>query len=62
MKRYIKQIQDAKGGIAMSVKKKIKKSVKRTVKAGKKAAWIAAFTTVAMVACPIVMAHANDDD
>lgn len=37
IKSYIRQIQYAKGGISMSVKR-IKKNIKKTAKAGKKVA------------------------
>lgn len=62
IKSYIRQIQYAKGGISMSVKR-IKKNIKKTAKAGKKAAWVVAFTAVAMVACPVakILIDADDD-
>ena len=55
-------MQYAKGGTAMSVKKKIEKRAKKTVKAGKKTSRLVALTAVAMVAYPIAMTLVNADD
>ena len=62
MTHYIQRMQYAKGGTAMSVKKKIEKRVKKTVKAGKKTSRLVALTAVAMVAYPIAMTLVNADD